>query len=278
MSPRWVDALFARFASIWPRHWSDLVAVADLGMLKSEWANGLAGMSGEQIKMALEYHRERSPWPPAIAEFISAGKPSSGRKKMSDEALFYHAVEQLRRRASGEDAWEGPEVYWAAMRIGSDMTSIAYRDIKSRWEAALTQATRDVEAGILARVIPKHVVSLPAPVERHEPRQEASAEDVARHLSDMKAALDRPRRTQNNIDAGLWTQDDEGRFFKHAQFLGVPVENVFTGEIVEKPPTRWPSYVAMHLCEASGCQQLGSLSRSTTGGGPWLCAKHFFDR
>ncbi len=73
----WVSALFAKFSVIWPAKWADIVGTLDRELLMSEWGEGLAGMTAEQIKAALEHCRADMEWPPSIAEFKKAGRQDS---------------------------------------------------------------------------------------------------------------------------------------------------------------------------------------------------------
>ncbi|MFD2112038.1 hypothetical protein [Thiorhodococcus fuscus] len=43
-----------------------------LEMFETEWAEGLAGLSGEDIRCGIAWVRANSGWPPSIAEFRSA--------------------------------------------------------------------------------------------------------------------------------------------------------------------------------------------------------------
>lgn len=74
LNPKWVDALFARFAVIWPRAWADQFGGVDRGLLAAEWSQGLAGLTGDQIKRGIERCRNDKPWPPSIAEFREAAR------------------------------------------------------------------------------------------------------------------------------------------------------------------------------------------------------------
>lgn len=82
ISRKWIDALFLKFAGIWPRAWADTIAIADnasapLGVrgidaMADEWAEGLKRLTGEDIKRGIDHCRQEMPWPPAIAEFRKA--------------------------------------------------------------------------------------------------------------------------------------------------------------------------------------------------------------
>lgn len=69
---RWAAALIARFAVIWPKSWADSLAGMDVDMLRSEWAKGIEGLTGEEIKAGIDHCRSHCNWPPSIAEFRQA--------------------------------------------------------------------------------------------------------------------------------------------------------------------------------------------------------------
>ncbi len=69
ISQRWVDALFARFARIWPRAWAKTLRAADRDGMADEWAQGLAGLTGNEIAHGIGKARAECQWPPSIAEF-----------------------------------------------------------------------------------------------------------------------------------------------------------------------------------------------------------------
>ena len=68
-------ALFARLRAIYMDKWDRCFhSDEELQASKYEWSEGLAGMSGDDIKRAIEHCRLNIKWPPSIAEFIEAGK------------------------------------------------------------------------------------------------------------------------------------------------------------------------------------------------------------
>lgn len=78
----WIKAMFGRFALIWPRDWASIVErIDDLDALRQEWAEGLAGMSGDQIKTAIVHCRAHLFWSPSIAEFRQAGIADSPEQR-----------------------------------------------------------------------------------------------------------------------------------------------------------------------------------------------------
>ena len=67
----WVLALFNRFEGIFGIRWSEQFRTEQvLESAMQEWAIGLAGLSGEQIKRGLDKCRSDCKWPPTIAEFL----------------------------------------------------------------------------------------------------------------------------------------------------------------------------------------------------------------
>jgi hypothetical protein len=77
------------------------------------------------------------------------------------ERAFLEAVEQMRKREIGEDAWSSPAVFWAAIKIGSDLRAYQYTAIKARWQAALDEAIEGVRTGKLPAHAPKRRDALP---------------------------------------------------------------------------------------------------------------------
>ena len=69
---KWSAALLARFATIWPRAWGETTKLASHDDLIAEWAKGIAGLEGEEIRHGIDHCRAHSTWPPSIAEFRTA--------------------------------------------------------------------------------------------------------------------------------------------------------------------------------------------------------------
>ena len=70
-----------KFKVIYPKKWDDQFkcdtdekTAEIIKMSMTEWCEGLAGMSGDQVKKAITYCRTNLEWPPSIAEFVKAGK------------------------------------------------------------------------------------------------------------------------------------------------------------------------------------------------------------
>lgn len=91
----WIKALFGRFALIWPRDWASIVErTGDLEALRQEWAEGLEGMSGEQIKAAIARCRATLQWSPTIAEFRKAGITDTPEQRAFQARLAQQAADR----------------------------------------------------------------------------------------------------------------------------------------------------------------------------------------
>jgi len=76
LSITWTSALFKRFQAIYGHKFtSSIEGIEDVAT--QEWANGMAGITGEQIKNGLASCAKRAlyqgdkDWPPTLAEFRS---------------------------------------------------------------------------------------------------------------------------------------------------------------------------------------------------------------
>lgn len=69
---RWINTLFDRLAALYGRHWFDLWADVPIADVKDAWSSVLAGMTGEQIRHALDHcARGSSKYPPTAPEFAA---------------------------------------------------------------------------------------------------------------------------------------------------------------------------------------------------------------
>lgn len=153
----WVERLFARLAAMYGSRFADMWDCVDPEAAKETWAAGLAGYTGDELTRGLDACRARD-WPPTMPEFARLCRPLP-----SYEAAFYEAVEQMRRRETGEDAWSHPAVYWAAVAIGTDLRSQSYSVIKGRWHQAMDRAMADVAGGVRPMSVPSSKPELPTP-------------------------------------------------------------------------------------------------------------------
>lgn len=65
----------------------------DIRATKQEWAEGLSGMTGDQIKKALDKCRKEFAWAPSIAEFRLAG--IGGNNLPEQNTAAYRAFKRL---------------------------------------------------------------------------------------------------------------------------------------------------------------------------------------
>jgi hypothetical protein len=80
----WIDRLFMRLSSIYLSKWTDNFKNNEelLQIAKREWAEGLAGLDGEQIKKGLDSCRKSLEWPPSIATFRTLCREGSTGPKL----------------------------------------------------------------------------------------------------------------------------------------------------------------------------------------------------
>lgn len=99
----WIDRLFMRFATLYGRQWLDLWAHVPMDGVKAAWAESLAGLTAEQVRMGLEHcQRGGAKFPPTAPEF--AGICRGMRAEPAHRALLSaprmpmpgHIREQLR--------------------------------------------------------------------------------------------------------------------------------------------------------------------------------------
>lgn len=152
----------------------------DEGILnaKKVWAEDLAGYTPEEITRGLQTRYE---YPPDCDAFMKACRPS-----LDYERAFAEAVEQMVLRTTGKDRWSNPALYWAAARLGGDLTNHPFQAIKGRWKAALDRAIEDVRAGNLPSEIPQRLIALPVPG-----KTTVSIEEVKKRFADIHEILSR---------------------------------------------------------------------------------------
>ena len=136
----------------------------DIDSVKEIWAEELSGYRIDEIASGVKACRSRD-WPPTLPEFLKLCRPLS-----QAFTAYTEAVEQMRLREIGEDAWSHPAVYWAACEIGDfDLRNSTWDTIKIRWTETLQKwiAKGDLPA------VPKRVIALPAPGQCSVPAEEA---------------------------------------------------------------------------------------------------------
>lgn len=100
-----------KFGRIWPGKWQDMTQQAGgIDAISSEWRDGLEGMTGEQIKRAIEKARQGCAWPPSISQFRELGM---GQDVMTTEQAAFSA----RVEASDSLSQALPAETWAETRV-----------------------------------------------------------------------------------------------------------------------------------------------------------------
>lgn len=150
------------------RRWAG-VEIADL---RDTWAAGLAGISGQELAAGLRAaaaHR----WVPTLPEFAAMCQP------WRDPLTGFELAQQLmRQRIAGQQAdWPAVWLWAAARRIGGDLLALPWGKAAGKWEAAVSSARRDADAGRLPGAVPGFVpgntLALPRPGQARVTQDEA---------------------------------------------------------------------------------------------------------
>lgn len=180
MPSQLIERLFDRLSAMYGARFADMWRGIDPAAMKRVWAEELSDCSREELARGVAACRTRD-WPPTLPEFLKLCRPA-----LDYERAFLEAIEQMRNRESGADAWSDPAVYWAAAHVGSDLTKYPYQAVAKRWQAALDESVRRIAAGELTRQIPPRRVALPSPGETT-----VSAEIAQQRIQGMRDLLAR---------------------------------------------------------------------------------------
>jgi hypothetical protein len=153
----WIERLFNRMEDRYGSLWAERYGAFPRARVMRTWAEDLADMSRDELARGVAACRDRK-YPPTLPEFRELCRPS-----IDYEQAFLEAVEQMRKRATGEDVWSTPAVYWAATKLAGDLQAHPYASLKGRWQAALDEAVQSVRTGKLPAEVPKRRDALPAP-------------------------------------------------------------------------------------------------------------------
>ncbi len=181
----WTERLFQLMEDSYGSLWVDRYAGIDRQRVKRTWSAQLAGYTGAEIKRGIDAVM-RSKFPPTLPEFLVACRPP-----IDPKADWIEACEQMRIRLQGlgEDRWSRPEVYWAAVKIGSyDLNTLAWDAVKTRWQAALENAKSDP--------VPEYLAQLPKPGETA-----IKSEDGMKRIAQISADIGRMKP-----DPKLWAR------------------------------------------------------------------------
>lgn len=131
---RWVEDLFARLSAILGGAMSNVYASADPELVKSEWAEALAGFSAAEVKRGIAATRTRK-FAPNLGEFLHLCRPA-----LDPELGWIEAEKGLRAHNDGVCFdWSHPAVYGAATAMAYEIRSTAYAHVRKRWDALLTE-------------------------------------------------------------------------------------------------------------------------------------------
>lgn len=163
----WIEKLFERLSAYYGARFADMWRGCDLEGVKQVWAAELGDCTRDEIARGVAACRTRD-WPPTLPEFLKLCRPA-----IDYERAFIEAVEQMRRRERGEDAWSTPAVFWAAVKLGGDLRANPYPAIRCRWQSALDDAIAGIRSGALPGEIPPRREALPPPGQTSVPPEVA---------------------------------------------------------------------------------------------------------
>lgn len=217
-----IDHLFKKLSMMYLEKWDyQFQSLEKMNEWKQAWAEELASdrITFDEVKNGLEYckthYKDR---PPTYPQFLEACRPS-----INYESAFHEAVEQMRKRDEGKDAWTNPAIYWAAVALGGDIMGTVYANVKGRWKAALDKATEEVKTNPMLQEIPKRLTALPAPK-----RQGREPSDAAkRELEKCYEIQNSEPRWKRELKSKDRTIDENISGLKHASsFVAGEVETV----------------------------------------------------
>jgi hypothetical protein len=163
---RWVEDLFARLTAIVGSAMGTVYAGADPELVKSEWAEALAGFSAEEVKRGLAATRTRR-FPPNLPEFLHLCRPA-----LDPEVAWHEADAGMRAHAAQQAFdWSHPAVFWAAREFAYELRTSNFTACRKRWEPTLA-------AMWSLRAWPA-VPDATAPRVAHSPTQMAANSDAA---------------------------------------------------------------------------------------------------
>lgn len=180
----WVAKLIQKMKVMYGTKFTQQWAGIDPLVLQEEWAEMLAGYTGEELSRGLDACRTRT-FPPTLPEFMTLCRPP-----VQADAAFHEAVHDLAARRNGQHGeWSHPAIYHAACKVGSyDMLNNTYSALKGRWEKALADCLLDRNL----EPVPPPAAALPAPepMSKEEAKRvmrDIGAADVLKPKKDMKA-------------------------------------------------------------------------------------------
>lgn len=219
---RWIDALFRKFVVYYGSAWTQRFGSVGLSMdeLADEWANELAGFSGDELACGVAACKTAK-FPPSLPEFLAFCRPATASNRpsadeawaialrASDEAETVVWTEEIAQAwgvclpvvESGDEVGARMAFRAAYERITADakVAGVPAKWIVSQGHDADKRAIA-IERARVAGLLPAPVVAQFVPLieSRREP---APSTDVAARIADLKAALSAsrpPRETETD--------------------------------------------------------------------------------
>ena len=173
-----MDHLYNRLDGAYPHKWrSNFPNQIAIDNWSVSWAEAFEEekITLEEVAKGLKHCRKNLEWPPSIAEFIKACRPTTDPLK-----AYYEAVAGCQARQRGEvGEWSHPAIFWASVPLSYDLLSQSYSQVKLRWERSLEDQMKKDEW----EEIKKPLIALPAPSKSRTNNQEA-----AKTLKDIGAS------------------------------------------------------------------------------------------
>lgn len=169
-----MERLFELMLNHYGKRFLDQWANVDPEGLKQHWAQQLATLTEAELKRGIS-RLDQCTWPPTLPEFRQLC-----RSAQDYEAAFYEAVREMHRRRDGLDEWSEPAVFWAAVRMGRDLSGRPYEQLRNRWREAVDTALADIRSGKLADEVPpaRPAMGLPPPAAVRTEESKAVALDA----------------------------------------------------------------------------------------------------
>lgn len=174
-----IDHLFNRLDGTYPHKWrSNFPTEKAIANWRETWADAFVEerVTPQEIKDGLTACRRMYDWPPSLAEFIKACRPS-----IDPLVAYYEAVEGVQARERGEmGKWSSPAVYWAAIKVSAhDLKNMTYSNIRVRWEAAFKDALLNAH-----EPIPEPMKALPPP-----PKAQMTKDEAEKRIAELGATI-----------------------------------------------------------------------------------------
>lgn len=156
----WIDALFAKMASIYGNKFLEMWRNVDMNSVKTTWAQELGKLSRDELAKGASALITQE-WCPTLPQFIKLC-----RTEIDPLQAYYEALNGVVARESGQvGEWSHPAIFWAMVAVGAfDIKNQTYSNIKARWEKCLDE---QIARGQWA-AIPTPAIGLPAPSKKSE--------------------------------------------------------------------------------------------------------------